>query len=52
MADTMFSHRRRALIKEFDSLCIQRQEFLVKSITDSLVLREQESIEKIINREK
>ena len=51
MADTMFSHKRRALIADLDSLCIHNREEMIATLRDSLVQYEVENIKKITRRD-
>ncbi len=48
MADTMFSHRRKALIEEFDSLCASKADDIVRMKVDSLVKLEKARINAMI----
>jgi|GEM_PF-2704830 len=47
MADTMFSHRKRAITKEMDSICIANSSMLIESAIDSFVRLEQLRIKEI-----
>ena len=51
MADTMFSHRRRAIIDEMDSLCLIQSPELIIEKRDSLVRLERDRINQILGRE-
>lgn len=51
MADTMFSKRKRNLIKKQDTLCMLKAEGLIAHLVDSLVALEEESIKQISGRE-
>ena len=51
MADTMFSHRRRSIELEMESICQEMMPFLVEQARDSLVAIEQEHIKSIIGDE-
>ncbi len=51
MADTMFSHKRRALINEMDSICSQELEVLIANARDSIVALEEIHIKKITGNE-
>lgn len=51
MADTMFSHRRRYIIAEMDSICQRELASLIAAARDSLVELERIHIQNIIGDE-
>lgn len=49
-SDTMFAHKRMAIIKELDSLCLLKEDEYIAEAVDSLLPIAQKQIDAILNR--